>query len=82
MIGMHMLLTIAPVLQKSSQNGDNSSIHKHQFYCFLYLKMESTAAAFCVLEIGRGKAMRAKREGKFAAVVQVVLDHVPGYPLA
>ena len=34
------------------------------------------------LEIGGGEAVRAKGEGEFASVVEVVLDDVPDDPLA
>src|SRR5439155_2482393 len=33
------------------------------------------------LKVGCSKIMRAKREGKLAAVMQVVLDHMPDDPL-
>jgi hypothetical protein len=33
------------------------------------------------LEVGRSEMMRAKREGEHAAVMQVVLDHMPDDPL-
>jgi hypothetical protein len=35
-----------------------------------------------LLEIGGGEAVRAKGEGEFASVVEVVLDDVPDDPLA
>ena len=35
-----------------------------------------------LLEIGGGEAVRAKREGEFASMVEVVLDDVPDNPLA
>lgn len=35
-----------------------------------------------ILDINSGEAMRAERERKLAAVVQIVFDHMPDDPLA
>ncbi len=34
------------------------------------------------LEVGRSEMLRAKREAELAAVMKVVLDHMPDDPLA
>ncbi len=56
--------------------------HLYLFSQQSHLSAPTVSGLFCVLEFGRGEAVGAKREGEFATVVQIVLDHVPGHPLA
>jgi len=54
--------------------------------CLNVARLEEDVAPFRLatglLEIRGGEAVRAKREGEFASMVEVVLDDVPDDPLA